>query len=261
MRVLTNLIANAIDAMGGFGTLHVGTSNSNLRGHLRRHANIVEGEYICLKIADSGPGIPIEIQEKIFEPFFSTKQTDKKRGSGLGLSVVHSVLEDHRGYVDLESAPGHGAVFSLYLPVDDSAVISEREEYEILDGKGATVLFADDDPVQRDVVTTVLEALGYAITAVSSGEQAVAHLCRAEADLVILDMMMGGIDGAEAVRQIKIIRPEQRVMILSGYAHSDRVDEAMRLGAHSFVSKPVQTAELAKAVQGALRSIPTLSGR
>lgn len=256
MRVLTNLIANAIDAMGGFGKLHLITENARLRGSLRRYAHVAEGEYVCIRIADSGPGIPIEIQEKIFEPFFSTKKTDKKRGSGLGLSVVHSVLEDHKGYIDLESEPGRGTTFSLYIPVDHNANAIAPTPEGILDGNGATVLVVDDDHIQRDVVTTMLESLGYVAMALPSGEKAVAHMCSNECDLVVLDMVMDGIDGTETLRQIKILRPEQRAIILSGFARSDRVEEALRLGASAFVAKPVQTNVLAKAVQDALRSLP-----
>ena len=100
----------------------------------------------------------------------------------------------------------------------------------------------------------MLETLGYEAMALPSGEKAVAHLCSAECDLVILDMVMDGIDGTETLRQIKTIRPEQRSIILSGFARSDRVEEAVRLGAKSFVPKPVQINALAKAVQSALRS-------
>lgn len=256
MRVLTNLIANAIDAMGGFGKLHLITENVHLRGSLRRYAHVTEGEYVCIRIADSGSGIPLEIQEKIFEPFFSTKKTDKKRGSGLGLSVVHSVLEDHKGYIDLESEPGKGTTFSLYIPVDHNTKAIVPTPEGILDGNGATVLVVDDDHIQRDVVTTMLESLGYVAMALPSGEKAVAHMCTNECDLVVLDMVMDGIDGTETLRQIKILRPEQRAIILSGFARSDRVEEALRLGASAFVAKPVQTNVLAKAVQDALRSLP-----
>lgn len=254
MRVLTNLICNAIDAMGGFGKLRVTTGNVHLQGSLRRYSHVVEGDYVCIRIADSGQGIPLEIQEKIFEPFFSTKKTDKKRGSGLGLSVVHSVLEDHRGYIDLESAPGQGTAFSLYFPVDHNAKASAPTSDGILDGNGATVLVVDDDHIQRDVITAMLDSLGYSAMAVPSGEKAVAHMCTNECDLLILDMVMDGIDGTETLRQVKILRPEQRAIILSGFARSDRVEEALRLGASCFVAKPVQTIVLAKAVQDALRS-------
>jgi CheY-like chemotaxis protein len=253
LRVLTNLIANAIDAMGGFGTLRLETVNVHLVGALHRCSHVVEGEYVCIRVSDSGPGIPLEIQDKIFEPFFSTKKTDKKRGSGLGLSVVHAVLEDHKGYLDLESAMGQGTTFSLYIPVDHDAKALSVSADGILNGNGASVLVVDDDSIQREVVTAMLENLGYAPLALASGEQAVAHMCRNECDLVILDMVMDGIDGTETLRQIKILRPEQRALILSGFARSDRVEEAIRLGASAFVAKPVQTNVLAKAVQDALR--------
>lgn len=256
LRVLTNLIANALDAMGRFGTLRLSTENVHLQGSLRRYAHVAEGEYVCVRIVDSGPGIPLEIQEKIFEPFFSTKKTDKKRGSGLGLSVVHSVLEDHKGYIDLESEPGRGTAFSLYIPVDHNAKANASKSEGVVDGNGASVLVVDDDQIQRDVITSMLESLGYVAMALPSGEKAVAHMCSHECDLIILDMVMDGIDGTETLRQIKILRPEQRALILSGFARSDRVEEALRLGASAFVAKPVQTNVLAKAVRDAMRSLP-----
>lgn len=253
LRVLTNLIANAADAMEGAGTLRLETRNARLEEPLNRNPNVTPGDYVAIRIADTGPGIPTDIQDKIFEPFFSTKKTDKKRGSGLGLSVVHSVIEDHKGYIDLESEPGRGTAFTLYLPVDASIETPTVTEDGVPTGSGARVLMVDDDPMQRDVVTTMLESIGYETSAAASGEEAVALLCRTAFDLVILDMQMDGIDGAETLRQIKIIRPEQRAIILSGFARSDRVNEAMRLGARSYLAKPVPLKTLAKAVHDALR--------
>ena len=115
-------------------------------------------------------------------------------------------------------------------------------------------MVVDDDPVQRNVVQTTLDSLGYQAESVSSGEDAVAHMRGHTCDLVILDMAMDGIDGTETLRQIKLLHPQQRAIILSGFARSERVDEALRLGAAAFVAKPVQTGVLAKAVYDALQS-------
>ena len=252
MRVLANLISNAIDATDGKGTIICRTSNVYLDTAIRRYNSIVVGEYVRINLADDGPGIPADIIERIFEPFFTTKKTNKKSGSGLGLSVVHSVVEDHKGYIDLQTAGGTGTTFSIYLPVDRSAALPESTASSLPRGANQIILIVDDDPTQRRVAAVALEGLGYRVVTKSSGEEAVEHLRENTCDLVVLDMIMDGIDGAEALRRIRNIHPHLPTLILSGFAQCERVRTAMELGALAFIPKPIDLKVFARAVADAL---------
>lgn len=251
-RALTNLILNATEATQGAGTLTIKAQNIYLDTPLKGYQTVQPGEYVQLDISDDGPGIAEHIVGKIFEPFFSTKIMDRMRGSGLGLSIVHGVIEDHRGYITLETETGRGTTFSLYLPITRESSLKENDSiFETASGH-ERILIVDDDPMQRKVVSQLLKRLGYKVHALASGSEAVAHLREASYDLVILDMIMDGFDGAETYRQILGIRPEQKAIVVSGYATSPRVEEALRLGASAFIAKPVQFDTLALAVRTSL---------
>lgn len=246
-RALINLIVNAKEAMEYSGVLRLITENVYLDKPIRGYKTIKRGEYVKLEISDSGGGIKPEILDKIFDPFFTTKKMSRQRGSGLGLSVVHGVVEDHNGYVTVESPPGKGATFSLYFPVSRKKEIAET--IERAKGGNEKILVIDDDPVQRKVASQLLERLGYKVHAVSSGERAIANLKKHRQDLLLVDMVMDGIDGAETYKRILEFQPNQRAILLSGFAVTKRVVEALRLGAGSFVSKPVNLDSLAIAVR------------
>jgi len=124
LRVIENLCHNAIEAMGVRGTLTLSTENVKIESSLKHYEMIPAGEYIKVIVSDTGHGIPMEIRSKIFEPFFTTTKTNKQRGSGLGLSVVHGIVKDHNGYIDFDSEVGHGTTFTLYLPACHAAIAS-----------------------------------------------------------------------------------------------------------------------------------------
>ncbi len=254
-RILANLMTNAFDAMPGGGTLTVRTRNVLLDHSLPRYRQIRAGDYVCVDITDTGRGIPADILDRIFEPFFTTKKADRKRGSGLGLSVVHSVMADHEGYVDVQSVPGQGTTFSVYFPAcaTDARVLSPSDE-DVPRGHGERVLVVDDDPAQLRLAEQILCRLGYQVHTVTGGEEAVAYVAGHSQDIVLLDMVMDGIDGAETLRRIKLQYPGQVALIFSGFASSERVEEAMRLGASAFIPKPVQLMAMANALRAALQS-------
>ena len=171
------------------------------------------------------------------------------RGSGLGLSVVHSIMEDHNGYVTVESSESKGTTFALYFPVSREFSGKALEKIEKSQGGNERILVVDDDPVQWKVAANILERLGYEVHALPSGEQAVTFVKNEPQDLLVLDMVMSGIDGTETYRQILEEQPEQKAIILSGYAMTQRVSEALRLGAGTFVTKPIVPQALATAVR------------
>jgi two-component system, cell cycle sensor histidine kinase and response regulator CckA len=252
LRLVTNLLSNALDATAGRGKVVIKTENFYLDRPLNRYNRVEVGEYVKLSVIDDGCGIQPEIMDNIFDAFFTTKRADRKRGAGLGLSVVQAVADDHQGYVDVESAVGRRTSFYVYLPIcRESAKEASREQP--MQGR-ETILVVDDDPLQRQVTTRALGALGYRVDAVPSGEEAVAYLRERAADLLILDMIMpGGIDGAETYRQVQQIHPAQKVVIVSGFVETERMREAEKLGARSLLLKPVTLEKLTRAVREELK--------
>ncbi|MDO8669884.1 MAG: response regulator, partial [Dehalococcoidia bacterium] len=251
LRVIANLVTNARDAMIDMGELMVKTGNVYLDKDQLGFGRITVGEYVRLQVQDTGCGMSPETIQRIFEPFYTTKVTDRRRGTGLGLSVVQSIVEDHGGLVDVVSRLGIGSTFSLYFPICREAV-KVVPGVEVQRG-GETILVVDDDALQLEVDRTLLTGLGYTVNAVASGEKAVAYLRDQPVDLVLLDMIMpGGMDGLETYEAIRKLRPAQRVIIVSGYAESDRVKAVQALGAGAFLPKPINLQKLAKAVRDEL---------
>ncbi|MFQ5864232.1 MAG: response regulator [bacterium] len=251
-RALSNLIINAKEAMLGIQgskKLTIRTENVYLDEPLRRYQTIKRGEYVMVEISDTGTGIEPEILDKVFDPFFTTKTMDRMRGSGLGLSVVHGIIEDHNGYITVESIVGKGTTFSLYFPVSRDVQNEVAETIEKIEGGVESILIVDDDPIQRRVTSQLLKRLGYRIHTATSGEEAVDYVKKEPQDLLILDMVMDGIDGTETYRRILEFRPHQKAIVLSGYAMSKRVEKALHLGAGNFVPKPISLRALATAVR------------
>jgi len=204
-----------------------------------------------LCVSDTGGGVCAENLPRIFEPFY-TKKVMGRSGTGLGLAVVWGTVKDHQGYIDVASNPGQGTVFSLYFPVvradvGETAANSQRTAYM---GKGETLLVVDDNDQQRELAMTLLNKLNYRVAAVAGGEDAVEFLKKTPVDLVILDMIMDpGIDGLETYRRLLAVRPGQKAIIVSGFAETDRVTEAQRLGAGAYVKKPYVLENLGTAVR------------
>jgi PAS domain S-box-containing protein len=250
-RALTNLINNAREAMQDVGRLTITTENFYFDDMVVNYGSIPRGEYVKMTVTDTGCGIPEKIRSRIFDAFFTTKVADKKRGSGLGVSVVDAVVRDHQGYIDLASVEGEGTSFYLYFPVTREAPAPD-EKTDVVGGS-ESILVVDDDRVQRDVSRELLTRLGYRVTVAESGEEALRLIGSQSADLILLDMIMPpGIDGAETYRRILEISPGQRALLVSGYAESSRVELALQLGAAAFVRKPLPRKSLAAAVRSAL---------
>jgi two-component system, cell cycle sensor histidine kinase and response regulator CckA len=247
-RALVNLIANARDAMQDIGRITITTENHYIDDTTIAYGRIPRGEYAKITIADSGGGIPEDIVQKIFDPFFTTKTANKKRGSGLGLSVVSAVVKDHGGFIDLKTAMGEGTAFHIYIPITrDSA--TEKAVDDIPTGT-ESILAVDDDETQREVSNRLLTTLGYKVTVCDSGATAIEMLANRPFDLLVLDMIMpNDIDGTETFRQALEIRPNQKAIIVSGFSESDRVIEARHLGAGTFVKKPFDRKIIALAVR------------
>ena len=252
-RVFSNLVHNAIDAVGDSGTVSVSSENIYLSEGTTQYTHIDRGEYVMITVRDNGAGIPEEQQDKVFDPFFTTKSTDRRRGSGLGLSIVNGVIEDHDGFVNLESIEKLGSVFTVYLPITRQA--SPPSEDAIVKGNGESILIIDDDPIQRNVAKRLLKHAGYRVHSVESGELALEELKKNHYDLLVLDMVMpGGIDGTETFARAIAINPDQNAIIVSGYADSLAVEKVQQLGVVNFLKKPVSMNSLCGAVARCLPS-------
>lgn len=253
LRVIQNLCQNAIEAMGAVGTLTIKTENVRLDAPTKKYELMTPGEYTKVSITDTGHGIPSEIQDKLFDPFFTTRKADKQRGSGLGLSVVRGIVKDHQGFIDLESTIGNGATFSIYLPACEDKIQPVEPEKHYIGTE--TIMIVDDDQLQIDVMTRLLQAVGYRVESALSGEDALKLFAEHKAQgnfphLVILDMVMGdGMDGAQTFKEMKAINPKQRSIIVSGYAESPRVNLAQDIGAGAYLRKPLTLEQLSKAVR------------
>jgi len=250
-KTIMNLVSNAAEAMLDGGTIVITTENRHIEKILFGFDDIDKGDYATLTVKDTGIGISPEDIERIFEPFY-TKKTMGRSGTGLGMAVVWGTIKDHRGYIDLTSAEGQGTEITLYFPVTRKALHPKAEIASIqeLMGKGEFILVVDDIESQRQIATEMLEKLGYRVTTVGSGEEAIGYLHEHMADLLVLDMIMEpGMDGLETYRKILKMRPGQKAIIASGYSESVRVKEAMQLGVGTYVKKPYLLEKIGRAIR------------
>lgn len=255
-KTLMNLVTNAFEAMPTEGTLTISSERRFLDELLSGYSDIAAGDYVLLRVRDTGVGIEPKDRDKIFEPYYSRKELGASSGSGLGLSIVFGVMKDHNGYWDVFSEVGEGTEFILYFPTSDAPQREDPVRVETIGGS-ESLLIVDDVEELRTLSMKYLARLGYQVAAVNSGREAVEYLETNPADLVLLDMIMEpGFDGLETFREILKEHPEQKVLILSGYSANDRVQEALRLGARGFVGKPFSLPDLAHSVRQGLQESP-----
>ncbi|MBW2656850.1 MAG: PAS domain S-box protein, partial [Deltaproteobacteria bacterium] len=250
-KTVMNLVSNAAEAMLEGGPIVITTENRHMDKVKNGFDEIDKGDYATLIITDTGIGILPEDMERIFEPFY-TKKTMGRSGTGLGMAVVWGAVKDHRGYIDLQSKEGHGTEVTLYFPVTRKVFSQEAEMVTIEDfmGEGESILVVDDLLEQRQIATEMLEKLGYSVTTMPSGEEAVKYLHNHTTDLLMLDMIMEpGIDGLETYKKILKIHPGQKSIIASGYSESARVKEAQHLGAGTYLKKPYLLEKIGRAVR------------
>ena len=239
-KTVMNLVSNALEAIHDSGKIIISTKNRYVDTSLNGYDNVKEGDYITLSIRDTGIGIPAQDLERIFEPFY-TKKVMGKSGTGLGMAVVWGTVKDHNGYIDVKSGEGQGSEFTLFFPVVRQELTMDKPISSIEDimGNGESILVVDDVKDQRMIASDMLMKLGYSVVSASNGEEAVNYIKNNEADLVVLDMIMEpGMDGLDTYKKILEINPYQKAIIASGYSETDRVREAQKLGATSYVKKP-----------------------
>jgi two-component system cell cycle sensor histidine kinase/response regulator CckA len=257
-QVIINLAVNARDAMPGGGRLTIRTRNLSLAQTLSRDVETMPaGDYVVIEVADTGSGIPPEILDRIFDPFFSTKEVGQ--GTGLGLSTVYGIVRQTGGFVLVDSELGHGSTFAIYLPRHAGATAAEpaREGGETvrdLTGMGTILLVEDEDAV-RLFSARALRNKGYQVLEARHGEAAleILEVDKSAVDLLITDVVMPKMDGPTLAREIWLRRPEMKVIFISGYAEDDF---RRRLGENDgiqFLPKPFSLKQLAAKVKEALR--------
>jgi two-component system cell cycle sensor histidine kinase/response regulator CckA len=254
MKTVMNLVSNAVEAMPEGGKVTISTENRYIDRPIQGYEDVNEGDYVVLTVADTGTGISLQDLERIFEPFYTKKHMGRS-GTGLGLSVVWGAVKDHNGYVDVESIEGEGTRFRLYFPATRKQLVEEERglSADIYAGRGESILVVDDVEEQREIATSMLKKLGYAVASVSSGEEAIEYMSAHSADLLVLDMIMDpGMDGLDAYREILKVHPGQKAIIASGFSETDRVKAAKDLGAGAYIKKPYVMEKLGLAVKQAL---------
>jgi PAS domain S-box-containing protein len=244
-----NLAINARDAMPDGGILSFSTRPVRVTGD----PEIEDGEYIELRIADTGLGMPADVLERAFEPFFTTKEVGK--GTGLGLSMVYGMARQSGGSARIESTVGKGTAVMLLFRKADVAVSEATADTEETEDVAAapsplSILVVDDDPDVRGFIVATLEEQGYRVREAGNGREGLAEIERDTPDLVILDFIMPGLSGAEVARQIRARRPQQPILFVSGYSETDAVKRTAPDA--PLLTKPFRADALDKAVRGAI---------
>jgi hypothetical protein len=212
------------------------------------------GNFIVLTVTDTGTGISPEIIDRIFDPFFTTKESGQ--GTGLGLATVQGIVTSHGGFITVESQPGTGTMFKIYLPAHEAANRTEAEAIrnEILPGGGEMVLVIDDEDAIRETARTTLELFGYRALTADNGATALGIFAghKDEISVVITDMMMPVMDGRVTIRALQKLNPQVRIIASSGLTDSIDAADLDRLGVKTFLIKPYDAKTLLKTVAQAL---------
>jgi len=253
-QVAMNLITNAYHAMeDDGGTLTVTLKDVVITSDNLPDPELSPGPYICLTVADTGIGMGPLTKERIYDPYFTTKETDK--GTGLGLSVVHGIIKNYNGVIAVRSEPGVGTEFNVYLPQVVSVVETKYEikPVTVLTGNERILVVDDEEAITR-MVKQMLEILGYEVTARYSSLDALEAFRAApdKFDLVITDMTMPNMTGDKLTTQLKEIRPDIPVILCTGFSESVAVQKAKALGIDALLLKPIVRSELAETIRDVL---------
>jgi PAS domain S-box-containing protein len=247
-QVLLNLYVNASEAMPRGGQLILKTINTNHEDMKCQICNPRPGNYVLFSVTDTGVGIDEKTKERIFEPFFTTKEMG--RGTGLGLACVYGIVKGHGGYIAVESQKDCGTTFYIYLPAsgeNSKQAICHTEK--VTEGDG-TILLVDDEKMILDIGVKILKILGYTVLEASGGREAV-QVYKENKDkinLIILDMVMPDMDGDEAYDSIKMVSPDVKVLLSSGYSLDGQASQIIERGCDGFIQKPFDIEELSSKI-------------
>jgi two-component system, cell cycle sensor histidine kinase and response regulator CckA len=258
-QIVMNLAVNARDAMPSGGHLTIRTANVLLEdAYVREHPDAVAGAYVLLAVADTGIGIPPDVRLRLFEPFFTTKERGK--GTGLGLATVYGIVSQTGGSIDVESEPGRGTTFSIYLPVRsapaDSRTLTVGRSPASVRGS-ETVLLVEDQPEVRAVARDTLQRHGYTVIEAADPEQALASSAAAPTlELLLTDVVLPGMNGHALAARLQAERPDLRIIYTSGYADERILNHGRSDDAPPFLQKPFTSAALLSKVREVLDAPP-----
>jgi CheY-like chemotaxis protein len=261
-QILMNLVINASEALGNeSGSIRITTGFKHVdRDYLRqisKATDIAEGDYVFLEVSDTGSGMSQETQAKIFDPFFTTKFT----GRGLGLAAVLGIVRGHRGAITVQSQPGRGTTFRLLLPCTEGTAAPEeppKNDAEIEKFKG-TLLVVDDEELVRSTASRILERAGFTVHQADNGMTALEKFSVSPETYraVLLDLTMPQMDGEETFKEIRRLRPDARVLLMSGFSTQEVVDRFGEDAPGGFIQKPFLPKALLEALQDLLESEAT----
>ena len=252
--LLGHLVTHACEAMPGGGIVTVHTTSGHLDRPVGRYGSGQPGDYCSLRVSDTGPGLAPEDVERIFEPFYVRTAMGRRLLSGLGMTLVYRVVEEHHGYIDVLTRTGQGTSFTACFPVAAAggATLELKGDYSGQE----TVLVVDDYEEQRQAASEILRDLGYRVFTASSGREAIKLFESAtrnggeRIDLVVLDLVLGDdYDGVETYKSLIAINPGQKAILVSGFADIARIVEARKLGLRQCLQKPYAREPLGKAVR------------
>jgi PAS domain S-box-containing protein len=253
-QVLMNLCTNADHAMRDTGgTLTIALSDAAIDSEFEaRKLGIESGDYLCLHVADTGQGMPEKIMKRIFDPFFTTKDVDK--GTGMGLAVVHGIVKSHGGAISVQSEPGRGTAFDIFLPIIQSRTAPFADRSSALATGHERILFVDDEKTLADLGRQMLERLGYSVECRTSSIEALGLFKTRpdQFDLVITDMTMPNLTGEKLARQLMQIRADIPVILCTGFSERISEEKAREMGIREFILKPLVMDKLAGAVRSVL---------
>ncbi len=252
-QMIINLASNARDAMPNGGKLKIETANVTLdEAHARQHPEITSGEYVMLMVRDTGAGLTEEMKKHLFEPFFSAKDKDTGKGTGLGLATAYGIVQQNHGHIIIDSAPGEGTAFRIYFP--RLAGIGMAPEYapNVLSAGMETVLLVEDEPAIREVASRLLRERGYHVIVAANGDEAL-QLAKAHAKdkihILIIDVVMPRLSGKMVAEQIKALQPDMKVLFISGYADDTVIQTGKGEVRLAFLQKPFSPALLAHKIR------------
>jgi PAS domain S-box-containing protein len=256
-QVLTNLCVNARDAMPHGGRLRLVTESVQVApGDPAAPPGLSPGRYVRLTVADTGEGMPPEVQRRMFEPFFTTKPPGE--GTGLGLAMVYGIVRNHGGQIAVASRPGHGTAVRIYLPALEGTVqVLARPTAPVPGGK-ETVLVVDDELTILELAREILSQKGYGVVLARDGEEAVRLFGQygESIGLAILDIVMPRMGGKETFKRLKAVDPDLKVIVSSGFSRHGQAQDLLEMGADAFVQKPYRAEDLASVVRRTLDEPP-----
>ena len=249
-QVFMNLYVNAWQAMPGGGEIYLETEDVLLDDEQAILYVVAPGKYVKITVTDTGTGMDEKTRERIFDPFFTTKEMG--RGTGLGLATVYGIIKGHKGTIHVDSEPGHGTTFHIYLPASEKEMVKEKTATGTIIARGTeTILLVDDEKMILEVSKELLESMGYRVYAAGSGQEAIAVYMEKQKEiaLVLLDMIMPGISGGETFDRLREINPGIKVLLSSGYSIKGQAQEIMDRGCNGFLQKPFRLENLSRKVR------------